>query len=61
MGHELRFAVGDPARSRRLIPLGFMEFGLYYPTLPAQLPVFQTITNEVSGEAGDDEQDGACR
>ncbi len=31
----------------RLLDLGFTELGLYYPWLPAQVPVFETIATEV--------------
>ena len=31
----------------RLLDLGFTELGLYYPLLPSQLPVFETIANDV--------------
>lgn len=31
----------------RLLDLGFTERGLYYPLLPSQLPVFETIAREV--------------
>ncbi len=31
----------------RLFDLGFTELGLYYPLLPEQLPVFETIATEV--------------
>ena len=34
------------ARSRKF-ELGFSELGLYYPMPPSQLPVFETIANEV--------------
>ena len=30
----------------RLLDLGFTEFGLYYPALPSQRPVFETIAND---------------
>lgn len=31
----------------RLIELGFTGLGLYYPMLPSQLPVFETIATDV--------------
>ncbi len=31
----------------RLLDLGFTELGLYYPALPSQRPVFETIANDV--------------
>jgi hypothetical protein len=31
----------------RLLDLGFTELGLYYPVLPSQRPVFETIANDV--------------
>ncbi len=31
----------------RLLDLGFTEFGLYYPALLSQRPVFETIANDV--------------